>query len=150
MKIFIQSIVLILVMPIIIFACNNDRNPPVNQGEMMDCHLEMAWDSLKAKSTLIGEWEWEYIDCFWNPEGNGSEYRGLTIEFKSDNSLDVKESGQLTQTSNWKVVGVADLFTIDVDPTVPQLYGTILFCEERVAFNLSYLDGCDNYFKRKE
>jgi len=119
---------------------------------MWDCHHETSWDSLKTNFTLIGEWEWEYIGCYWFPEGaNDEEFKGLTIEFKSDNTLDVKENGQITQTSNWKVVdGDLDLFAIDVEPTVNQLYGRILFCDDRVEFNHSYIDGCDNYFKRKK
>jgi len=150
MKIVNPSIVLILVISIIIFSCN--KNPPINQREIWDCHQEITWDSLKTKNTLIGKWEWEYISCYWNPEdANDSRFKGLTIEFKSDSTLDVKESGQIIQTSIWKVVnGGVDLFAIDVEPTVIQLYGRILFCEERVEFNHSYIDGCDNYFKRKE
>lgn len=144
--------VLLLVITIILFACNKDENPPINQGDMWDCHHKMTWDSLKTNNALIGEWEWEFIGCYWNPEdANNDEFKGLTIEFNSDNTLDVKENGQTTLTSNWKVVNLdADLFAIDVDPSVSQLYGRILFCDERVEFNNSVVDGCDNYFKRKE
>jgi len=151
MKIY-QSIVLILVISNILFSCNKDENPPILQGEMWDCHHERTWDSLKTKNTLIGKWEWEYVGCFWSPEDdNENEFKGLTIEFKSDNTLDVKESGNIIQTSNWKVVsGDADLFALDVDPIVTQLYGRILFCGQRLEFNDSYIDGCDNYFKRIE
>ena len=75
----------------------------------------------------------------------------MTIEFKSNSTLDVKENGQITQSSNWKVVNSdADLFAIDVDPPVIQLYGRILFCEKRVKFNNSYIDGNDNYFRIKK
>ncbi|MDQ3140849.1 MAG: hypothetical protein M3Q56_01225 [Bacteroidota bacterium] len=152
MKITNLSMVLLLVITIILFACNKDENPPINQGDMWDCHHKMTWDSLKTNNALIGEWEWEFIGCYWNPEdANNDEFKGLTIEFNSDNTLDVKENGQTTLTSNWKVVNLdADLFAIDVDPSVSQLYGRILFCDERVEFNNSVVDGCDNYFKRKE
>ncbi len=119
---------------------------------MWDCHHETSWDSLKTNLTLIGEWEWEFTGCYRSPEGaTNEEFKGLTIEFKSDNTLEVKENEQITQISNWKVAeGDADLFAIDVEPSVIQLYGRILFCGERVEFNDSYIDGCDNYFKRKE
>lgn len=152
MKMTNQSIILLLAIPFILFACNKAEKPPVSQGDMWECHHETTWDSLKTKNALIGEWEWEYIACFWNPEdANNNEFKGLTIEFKSNNTLNVKENGQTTQTSTWKVVGGdADLFAIDVDPSVPQLYGRILLCNERVEFNNSYIDGCDNYFKRKK
>ncbi len=152
MKILNHLIVSIFAISILLIACNKEENPPINQGDMWDCHHEMTWDSLITRESLIGEWEWEYIGCYWNPEdANDDEFNGMTIEFKEDNTLDVKENGVITQTSNWEIVnGDADLFSIDVDPTVTQLYGRILFCNERVEFNQSYIDGCDNYFKRKE
>lgn len=152
MKISNLSIALIFTITLLVLSCNKEENPPVSQGDMWDCHHELTWDTINTKETLIGEWDWEYIGCFWNPEdANDNEFNGMTIEFKSDNTLEVKENGQITQTSIWKVVnGDADLFALDVDPTVTQLYGRILFCDERVEFNDSYIDGCDNYFKRKE
>jgi len=152
MKISNHSIALIFTITLLLLSCNKEENPPVSQGDMWDCYHELTWDTINTKETLIGEWEWEYIGCFWNPEdANDDEFKGMTIEFKSDNTLEVKDNGQITQTSNWKVVnGDADLFALDVDPTVTQLYGRILFCDKRVEFNDSYIDGCDNYFKRKE
>jgi len=144
-----------LIIPIILFACNRNEdppNPPINQGDMWKCHHEISWDSLKTKNTLIGEWEWEYIGCYWNPEdANNDEFKGLTIEFKADNKLEVRENGQIAQTSNWRVVkGDSDTFAIDVSPSSGLLYGRILFCGDRVEFNHSFIDGCDNYFKRKK
>lgn len=147
-----HSIALTVVLSILLIACKKEENPPISQGDMWDCHHEMTWNSLSTKEALIGKWEWEYIGCYWNPEdANDNEFKGLTIEFKPDNTLEVKVNGQISQTSNWKIVnGDADLFAIDVAPTVPQLYGRILFCEDKVEFNHSYIDGCDNYFKRKK
>lgn len=131
-------------------ACNKVENPPFSQADMWDCHNELKWDSLQTQNSLIGIWEWEYIGCYWNPENaNNESFKGMTIEFKSDSTLIVKEYEQITQTSKWVVVkGDGDLFAIDVDPTVIQLYGRILFCDQIVEFNHSYIDGCDNYFKR--
>jgi hypothetical protein len=152
LKISNQSFALIVAISIILFSCTKDVKPPISQGDIWDCHHKKMWDSLNTKNTLIGEWDWEYIACYWNPEdANDTDFKGLSIEFKSDNTLDLKENGKTIQTSTWKVVdGDADLFAIDVYPNVTQLYGRILFCENRVEFNDSFIDGCDNYFKRKE
>jgi hypothetical protein len=111
----------------------------------------MSWDSLTTHNALIGEWEWEYISCYWNPDGgNDSDHKGLTIEFKSDQSLIVTEKGEVTQTSSWEVGdGDLDLYEIYVDPSVIQLHGRILICDEWLEFNDSYIDGCDNYFRKK-
>lgn len=152
MKILNPSLAFIFVAAIILITCNKEETPPINQAEMWDCHHKTEWDSLKTKERLIGTWDWEYIGCYWNTEdANDDSFKGMTIEFKSDSTLIVRENGQMTQTSRWVVVDEdADLYSIEVDPTVIQLYGRILFCEKIVEFNDSYIDGCDNYFKRND
>jgi hypothetical protein len=133
------------------FSCNKAEKPPIKKDKIWDCHHEETWDAFKIKNSLIGEWEWEFISCWANQEdANSNEFIGLTIEFKSDSTLLVKEDGQLAQTSNWKVVeGDGDLFAIEATPSIRQLNGRILIGDDRVLFNDSYIDGCDNYFKRK-
>ena len=146
------SITLMLVISMLLMACNKKENPPISQDEMWDCHHETIWDSLLTKENLIGEWEWEFISCYTSPEDiNYEAFAGMTITFKEDSTLDLKENGQITQTANWEISNrIGGLFAISVDPIVIELYGQILFCHNRVAFNNSYIDGCDNYFKRKE
>ena len=135
-----------------LFACSKGENPPIRQQNIWDCHHASNWDAARTEAELLGEWEWEFISCFWTPEAaNGEEFEGLTVEFLTDRTLIVQEDGQTTQTATWKVIdGDADLFAVETDPVVPQLYGRILFCKKRVKFNHSYIDGCDNYFKRVE
>ena len=112
----------------------------------------MIWDLSKITNSLIGKWDWKYIGCSFSSEvDNDDEFKGLKIEFKSDNTLKVEENGAIIQTSSWKVVnGDSDLFEIEADPSVDQLFGRILFCDKRLKFNDSYRDGCDNYFERGE
>lgn len=143
---------LLISISIFLIACDKEVNPPISQGQMWDCHLEMAWDSTTMKENLMGEWDWKYIGCFWNPEdANDDEFKSLSIEFKSNKTLDVKENGQVIQVSNWNVAYVeADLMAIDVDPRVAQLEGLILLCDEWLEFNNGYIDGCNNYFIRKD
>ena len=118
---------------------------------MYECHQQTNWDSLTTQNELIGEWEWEYITCFETPDNaNDSDFKGLTIEFKSDQSLVVRENGKITQTSSWKVVdGDVAYYALEVDPYVILLYGRMLFCDDLLEFNHSYIDGCDNYFRKK-
>lgn len=150
MKTSNQSVFLLLAILLILLACNKEPNPPISQSDMWDCHSGMTWDSLKTANALIGEWEWEYISCF-SGLANDSESKGLTIEFKSDNTLDVKQDGETTQISTWEVVERSTgFFKVDVAPSVNQLNGLILFCDERIEFQSSESDGCDDYFKRKE
>lgn len=128
-------------------SCNRE---PISQADIWACDNEMQWDSLSTHQALIGEWEWEYISCFSDPEElNHDEYNGMTIEFSDNNILQVREDGQLVQISTWELeLEDGSLFGIHAVPRVIQLYGRILICDDRVKFNDSYRDGCDNFFKR--
>lgn len=148
----------ILIMFTIQISCIKEKDPvviqapPITLPNMLECHRMVSWDSLTIHTQLLGKWEWEYIQCYWKPEeGNYQDFQGLLVEFKSDNTLEVKVNGQTTQTSIWQVINLNDgNFSINVNPIVVQLPGRILFCTERVLFSDSYTDGCDNYFKRKD
>ena len=151
MKNTCQGIALFLIVQTILFACNKESKPPVDPVNIWKCHHEITWDSPSTRTALIGVWKWEYINCLDTGHDNDDEYRGLSIEFKADSTLNVIQNGQVTQTSNWKVVtGDEDLFSIEATPSVVQLYGRILFCDNKVEFNHSYIDGCDNYFTKAE
>lgn len=147
-----HSVTLLSTILFFLLACDEEESSPFNQSEIWACHHKLVWDSLRTKDSLIGEWEWEYGACpRTSKDAPVYNFDGLSIKFKLDNSVTVKENGKLTQTAKWKVVkGDADLFAIEVSPPVRQLHGRILFFEERVEFNNSIVNGCDNYFKRKK
>ncbi len=128
------------------------QNPPVTLDSMLQCHEQGSWDSTKIYNALIGKWNWEYIKCYWNPEdANSEEYKNLTIEFKHNDTLEVKLNNQITQRVSWHVARLNDgYFKITVNPIVLQLPGRVLFCDDRVIFYDSYTDGCDNYFKKQK
>lgn len=145
-----SQIILLFALPILLISCSKQK-PPHTQNEMWECHQEETWDSVKMVNALLGEWEWRYEECFWTPDQASYEkYEGLSVEFKSDQTLLVKQDGQVTQTTTW-ILGPSDgdLFGVETDTTVLQLYGRIVICEKWISFNHSYVDGCDNYFKRK-
>ncbi len=127
------------------------QEPPVTLSGMIECHNMTTWDSSAIHTKLIGKWDWEYIGCYANPEGgNYKDFQGLLVEFKNDNTLEVIENGQTTQTATWELKDLNDgYFALKATPIVLQLPGRILFCDERVLFSDSFTDGCDNYFKRK-
>ncbi|MES2647752.1 MAG: hypothetical protein V4717_12795 [Bacteroidota bacterium] len=148
----------ILIIPAIQLACSNEKNPivkqeppPVTLPNMLECHRTTTWDSLSVDNKLIGKWQWEYIQCYWSPEkGNSKDFKGLSVTFKADNTLEVKVNEVTTQTATWEVVKLNDgNYSLKMNPLVLQLPGRILFCTDRVLFNDSYVDGCDNYFKRE-
>ena len=67
----------------------------------------------------------------------------------STNKISVFVNGELEQESIWSI-GIKDveLFGISAEPYVANTFGRILFAEDIILFNGSYIDGADNYFER--
>ena len=127
------------------------QNPPVTLDSMLQCNGQRSWDSTSIHDALIGKWQWEFIKCYFNPEdANGQDYKNLSIEFKQNDSLEVKVNNQISQISSWYVTRLNDgYFKLTVNPIVFQLPGRVLICDNRVLFYDSYTDGCNNYFKKQ-
>lgn len=159
MKTFFFLLIAAFFITVIQISCNKTVNtetpqqqkPPIRLDSMLLCHQQIFWDSTAIRNALIGKWKWEYIKCYWKPESaNSEEFKTLSIEFKNNDSVDVKTNGQITQKSSWSIVRLNDgYFKLLVSPIVYQLPGKILFCGDRVIFYDSYVDGCDNYFKKQ-
>jgi subtilisin-like proprotein convertase family protein len=71
----------------------------------------------------------------------------VKVNFATNSSFTVTDHyGTLTQ-GNWKLKIVdTNLWGLDLTSQSDFLYGRILFCENNVMFNNSYIDGCDNVF----
>ena len=69
---------------------------------LYDCHNETTWDSTQIVNALKGEWEWDIMACYFNPDAeNEEEYAGVSVLFLDNNQLEVKENGTVTQTLDW-------------------------------------------------
>lgn len=114
--------------------------------------MEQQWVSTKIANHLIGEWDWKFIECFWTPEdANRRDFKDWSIEFDSNLELVVKENGQVDQIATWRIVeSHSGLFRLEVDPPVIFLYGDILICDNRIVFNDTPTDGCDNHFRKRD
>jgi len=151
MHLFKSLIVTALILSVSFFSCDKaDKDLPKSMSKMSKCYNETSWDTTGISNALLGEWEWKYVSCLdFREDASDETYKGLEVDFKSDNSLIVKENGTITQTSTWKIVEEhADFFGLEVEPSLPQLRGMIIICDELVVFNNSYIDVCDNYFEK--
>lgn len=135
----------------IFLACTKDPYLSHSRADIMSCIKNKDWDSNITGEALIGDWEWIYVSCISAPEiDHDDQYKGLSIKFNSDMTLEVKQDGQVTQTSSWNLMrSDTEYVVIEVDPPVIQLYGRIFICDDLVEFSNSSSDGCNNYFKRK-
>lgn len=125
-------------------------SPPVSQSDMSVCHNNSAWDSAQIHNKLLGRWEWEFIECYWNPEdANNTDFKGLMLNFNTDSTVLVTDSSGNIQTSCWQLQATnSGYWIMRTTPLVYQLPGRVLFCGERVLFSDTYVDGCNNYFKK--
>jgi len=143
----------IIILTIFFNACDKYEKLENKYAKMIECHKEDSWHSLKAKDALLGEWKWDYIYCYGRAEdANGDDFKGMSIEFKPNNIVDVKMSGQVMNTSNWEISANntnPSFFSIGTTPPITQLQGRVVLCGKKLLFHFSYIDQCDNYFKRK-
>lgn len=137
---------LLLTFLFFLFSCETEE-PSALIPDLSDCHAKKNWKSDEIEDALIGEWNWEDSYCYSNPAGEDDA--GLRIRFNSDNSLDLFENGQLTQSLSWQVLDEGnETFRLNVSPSIFQLEGYIFLCDDQVSFNSSFIDLCDTYYRR--
>lgn len=131
--------------PEIVYGCDLSTN-------LYDCHQKISWDSIKMNQALIGTWDWQLIGCYFKTKIESCEtYKGFSVEFKADHTLITRQDGIATDTVSWQLVqNPYNSYTLELNPFVGQLKGIVYFCDDRVEFSDSYVDGCDNYFIRKK
>lgn len=132
-----------------ISACTYDvaNLPPLTQTEMFDCHEMMIWNEGKISNALIGVWSLEHVKC----ELSGAFTQDdITIEFKTDSTFIRTENGIVTQNTNWSLLSAHGYYSIIPDPYVPQLYGLVFICDNRMGIFASHYDLCDQYFVKDE
>ena len=123
---------------------------PISIDSMLRCHNFVNADSSSIRNALITKWQWKFISCYWKPENaNSEDFKTLTIEFKQNDSLEVRINNVTTQKSSWYLKRLADGFYKLISSSfIPQLSGKVLVCGDQLLFYDTYVDGCDNYFKK--
>ena len=152
------SVACVAIAILFLSACNNDKEieevieKPPTQMELWDCHTQAVWHTETVFDELVGKWKWFYTQSYGLEEnGSNTEIENMVIEFQKDSVLNIYIDGNMESTSIWSVI-LTDppLFGLALDSAINQLYGRILFCNDIVEFNNSYIDGDDNYFRRIE
>jgi len=149
MKQAIKLLFLIIILITAITACKKEQKIFYS---ISGCTPSIASHLGTTHHSLIGKWDWVFYSCL-SPSGyigDDEKNIGVSIEFKEDSTVIVKENGQTTNTSTWKVHKPnTEFITFETDPTLNLLRGCILFCDNYLELNSSKADGCDNFFKRK-
>ena len=148
-----KKFILAFLSTLIFLGCNDDDidQRPMSINEISSCYKQQEWNENKIAEELKGKWQWIYTENFWSPDkGRNTENEKLIVEFNSDSTLKVHINNELNDSTRWIVFPLtnSDLYVLELEKPIQQLYGQILFCENILMFFDSYRDGTDNYFRK--
>ena len=140
-----KNVLLLITICLIILSCkkNNDRI-------LWECNNSPFPDSVTISNKIIGSWLWTKQLC---GDGAGSiliANKNIKITFNASATFTVYENSTILTQGNWNLKTV-DINAWGLHLTSPSeyLYGRILFCNNKIMFNDSYIDGCDNVFVKE-
>jgi len=125
----------------------NEKVVPLKEEDYYDCHNMHQWDSLKVHNALLGSWIWDSTKCptFGTKSMDENNYK---LVFIGDSKLNVYKNSVLETEAWWSVKGTNNSFTIQTEPSIEKAFGIIFFCENKLVFVNSWVDGCDFFFKK--
>ncbi len=136
---------------IFLFSCKKETaQTTYKSSEIWECHQKSQWDSIKIHDKLIGKWSWIYVVKGWGSGENATDGKGLTLDFKTNGTVDVFQNGVFQSTSTWKMHPYLGSGGIETDPIIERTDGGILFCDDELVFSATPYDGNDNFFVRKK
>ncbi|MCX8020692.1 MAG: hypothetical protein N2747_09390 [Chitinophagaceae bacterium] len=129
-------------------SCEKDKGASIDMKGLWNCNASQNFDSTKLAAKLVGSWKWTTVSCYWSGTTQKAN-KDVIVTFTSAGTFTVTENGTVTTRGNWKLKIVdRGILGLDLDNPSTFLYGRILLCDNEVLFNHSYIDGCDNLFKR--
>lgn len=145
-----QLLLITGILSVLCFSCDEaDVLAEFNTTDFWETHHSQSWDSTSTANELLGTWVWEYNVCCplgVTFEGSNKSSENVKVIF-SVSEIKMIIEDEVTTTTNWGVTEIDDnLFALNMDNPIPILHGRILFADNRVLFNASYIDSADNYF----
>lgn len=145
---------------IMLIGCKEEENSAENYVAIWKCQQENNYDEAATRKNIIGSWEWKYSaggQVSSTPAKDTESFKNLKIKFNADGSGTIMAqdtSGTFTWTIEVKdswTVGLKEnqLYGFRTVPFISQLSGRLLFCDDLMMGNNSYIDGVDNVFKKE-
>jgi len=127
-----------------ITSCKKDT---LDISSYWQCNKSQNLDSAAISGKLIGTWTWSKQFCGLGG-ATESANKNITVTFSNNHTFTVNENSNILTQGTWKLIpgGNVDSWQLDMSSPSEYLYGMILFCDNQVLFNNSYIDGCDNLF----
>ena len=140
-----KQVLFLLTICLILLSCKKNNN-----RTLWDCNNSPFLDSVTISNKIIGSWLWTKQLC-----GDGAvsiliANKNIKITFNASATFTVYENSRILTQGNWNLKTV-DINAWGLHLTSPSeyLYGRVLFCNNKIMFNNSYLDACDNVFVKE-
>lgn len=131
-------------------ACKKDAfNLDFTPDGFVDCYDNEGYSKEKLASAMAGNWEWQYISCYWTPEDANSEAcESCELRLGEDGNFNFVEDGAVSLSGTWTLLESfsAGYYTIQTSPSLEWALGQVYLCDDQLLFFNSYIDGCDNYY----
>ena len=113
------------------------------------CNQSQNLDSTAISSKLLGSWIWSKQVCGDGAGKLKDADKNIKVTFRTDRTFSVDENATSLTQGTWKLAKVDSIsWELNLSSQSEYLYGYILFCNNQVLFNESYIDGCDNLFTK--
>jgi len=142
-----KSTLLLSAICLLLFSCKKDTSD--NQF-FWQCDNSQNLDSTATATKIIGSWRWLQQRSSAGGEVTMAD-KTVIVTFNSDSTFTVRENSSVTTQGNWKLYMFSDnTWALDLTSPSNYLYGAISFCNNKVLFTASVVDGSDNLFERVE
>jgi hypothetical protein len=129
--------------------CMDSKNVvPLIEADYYECHNQEDWDSLSVCNLLTYSWLQNPVKYSMSGKKalSGGSYQ---LVFTGDFKLNVYKHQELYAKATWNIKGEGNSFTLTTEPFIERAYGTIFFCEDKMEFLNSWVDGCDFFLKKE-
>lgn len=136
----------IIMFAFFVVSCKKEK---IDINSFMQCHNVQHLDSTGIFNKITGSWHWVKQYCSGSKNATGAD-KTVTVTFNANATFNVLENSLIIAQGTWRLkMADINLWGLDITTQSNYLYGRILFCDNQVLFNNSYIDGCDNLFNRQ-
>ena len=129
-----------------LISCKKEK---LDINSFWQCNQSQNLDTTAISSKLFGSWNWSKQICGDGAGKVKNADKNIKVTFRTDRSFSLDENATSLTRGTWKLKQVdGKSWGLDLSSTSEYLYGRILFCNNQVLFNDSYIDGCDNLFTK--
>ncbi|HYG52255.1 MAG TPA: hypothetical protein VD905_15195 [Flavobacteriales bacterium] len=140
---------------VIMYSCKKDKAVPetsrgVDINAFYECNTAQQLDTAEMANKLLGKWKLILSACGeCNDPGWYEPVKTVFVTFTSPNEFSVEENSTVISSGHWNLCMIdTNKWVLCSSSSLNYIAGYILFCDNRVLFYNSYIDGIDNLFEK--